>query len=86
MTSDGESTRSESPDSTTSMTSDDVDKKGSRRIRTMIQQWQKELLETAFENHQYPTVHQYEALSKQLGLPHYVTKVRLVIYIMEPIC
>jgi len=75
VTSDGESTRSESPDSTTSMNSDDVDKKSSRRIRTMIQQWQKELLETAFANHQYPTVHQYEALSKQLELPHYVTKV-----------
>ena len=78
--SDGESVRSESPDSTTSMTSDDVDKKGARRIRTMIQHWQKELLETAFANHQYPTVHQYESLSKQLGLPHYVTKVCLITF------
>ena len=79
-TSDGESVRSESPDSTTSMNSDEVDKKGARRIRTMIQHWQKELLETAFTNHQYPTVHQYESLSKQLGLPHYVTKVRPITF------
>ena len=49
----------------------------------MIQQWQKELLETAFANHQYPTVHQYEALSKQLELPHYVTKVGVVIYVKQ---
>lgn len=75
MTSDGESVRSESPDSTASIASDDVDRKAARRIRTMIQHWQKEFLEAAFEIHQYPTVQQYETLSKQLGLPHYVTKV-----------
>ena len=75
MTSDGESVRSESPDSTMSLNSDDAERKVSRRIRTTIQHWQKEFLETAFISQQYPTVNQYESLSKQLGLPHYVTKV-----------
>ena len=77
MTSDGESPRSESPDSITSTNSDGTESKGGRRIRTMIQSWQKDWLETVFENQQYPTVYQCEGLSKELGLPNYVTKVRI---------
>eukprot|EP00795_Rhopilema_esculentum_P002339 gene2339-17976_t len=75
MTSDGESPRSESPDSITSTNSEGTESKGGRRIRTMIQSWQKNCLETVFENQQYPTVYQCEELSKKLGLPNYVTKV-----------
>ena len=77
-TSDGESTRSESPDSNASINSDDIhqyEHRGGRRIRTVIQNWQKLSLEAAFQQQKYPTVHYFAKLSKELGLPHYVTKV-----------